>query len=355
MTGRRKNAATDSSPGHELPLPLLDSPTSEGDTRNSQAADERESAPDPVVLPPIAVAPTPTEGLGWLRQVRMDKNISLDQAERDLHIRRQYLEAIEENHLSTLPSGVVLGFVRSYARYLGLDEDEAVGRCRQQGRAFLRVRLQMRQPMPDVQTPSAGLLTLAAFTALALYAGWFFFASEDRALVSRPPELPSSPPIALQSAAPETAPPGMAPVSPSVVVMPSAPPEATGTTAAAVPAPVPDAAVSAIPEDSADSAPLPPDIEEVSIGRIQLYAVQRTWLRVIGPNGRTIEEVTLNEGDSYEPPASSGVTMDVGNAGGVAMQVDGRDMPSLGGIGQAVRGLSLDAIRARAKGEVKPR
>lgn len=64
----------------------------------------------------------------YLRETREAKEITLDEAERDLRIRQRILEAFEAGEFS-LPEIAVIqvrGFMRNYARYLGLDEDRVV-------------------------------------------------------------------------------------------------------------------------------------------------------------------------------------------------------------------------------------
>ncbi len=61
------------------------------------------------------------------RSERSRRGISLNDAERTTRINRVYLEAIEDGRLETLPAPVYTrGFVRLYARYLGLDAEAAV-------------------------------------------------------------------------------------------------------------------------------------------------------------------------------------------------------------------------------------
>ena len=61
------------------------------------------------------------------RNERTRRGVSLGDAERTTRINRLYLEAIEEGRLETLPAPVYTrGFVRLYARFLGLDPDAAV-------------------------------------------------------------------------------------------------------------------------------------------------------------------------------------------------------------------------------------
>ena len=70
------------------------------------------------------------DGLGlWLRRARENRQLSLADIERELKIRSRYLQALELGDYATLP-GVVQarGFLRNYARYLGLPVEEAIAR-----------------------------------------------------------------------------------------------------------------------------------------------------------------------------------------------------------------------------------
>jgi len=63
-----------------------------------------------------------------MRDARAARGTSLDEAEQATKIRRRYLEAIEAGDFAQLPDGPPgRGFVRNYARYLGLDPEAAIG------------------------------------------------------------------------------------------------------------------------------------------------------------------------------------------------------------------------------------
>lgn len=60
---------------------------------------------------------------------RVAANLSLNDVGKQLHIQAAYLGAIERLDTSALPSiGYVLGYVRTYARFLGMDEKDAIAR-----------------------------------------------------------------------------------------------------------------------------------------------------------------------------------------------------------------------------------
>ncbi len=62
-----------------------------------------------------------------LRQARLDKGVSLEEASEHTRIRRRYLESLEAEDVAGLPAPVYArGFVRTYAEYLGLNPQAMV-------------------------------------------------------------------------------------------------------------------------------------------------------------------------------------------------------------------------------------
>ena len=68
------------------------------------------------------------ESLGEkLRQAREERGISISEVAEQTRISALYLEAIESDDYSTLPGGIFnKGFVKSFAKYVGVDEHEAL-------------------------------------------------------------------------------------------------------------------------------------------------------------------------------------------------------------------------------------
>ena len=62
-----------------------------------------------------------------LKREREQRKVSLDDISVSTKIGTRFLRAIEENHFEQLPGGIFnKGFVRAYARHLGLDEEQTV-------------------------------------------------------------------------------------------------------------------------------------------------------------------------------------------------------------------------------------
>src|SRR5580765_1315216 len=84
----------------------------------------------------ISISCYPDSGLGEslmgsfgdrLKQQREQKSISLDDISLSTKIGTRMLQALEEENFDQLPGGIFnKGFVRAYARHVGLDEEQAV-------------------------------------------------------------------------------------------------------------------------------------------------------------------------------------------------------------------------------------
>lgn len=77
--------------------------------------------------PAIMQSSTDT-GIGRaLRAARQHRNKSIDEASRETRVRTEYLEALERESFDALGGDVyVRGFLRSYAKYLGLNHDKVM-------------------------------------------------------------------------------------------------------------------------------------------------------------------------------------------------------------------------------------
>jgi cytoskeleton protein RodZ len=97
-----------------------------------------------------------------LRQAREAQGISLAQAALDTRILQQSLTALEEGAFERLPSDVVIrGFIRNYAQYLGLSDDELIEVYRRERGATDRVRI-----VPATTSPGTRSFVLPNFLGI---------------------------------------------------------------------------------------------------------------------------------------------------------------------------------------------
>lgn len=92
-----------------------------------------------------------------LSRARRARGITLEDAERDTHVSRRYLTALENEDFSVFPAPVYArGFLRTYARYLGLNPDELL-------RVFPNGDIapaEIAPPLPTMSRPPAQLINV---------------------------------------------------------------------------------------------------------------------------------------------------------------------------------------------------
>jgi len=79
--------------------------------------------------------------------------------------------------------------------------------------------------------------------------------------------------------------------------------------------------------------------------RIQIRAVQDSWIQVRDSSGDLLMTRVLRPGDVYRVPDKPGLKMQTGNAGGLQVSVDGGQGAPMGTPGQVLRGVQLDPER----------
>ncbi len=79
--------------------------------------------------------------------------------------------------------------------------------------------------------------------------------------------------------------------------------------------------------------------------RIEVHAVKESWVQVMGLNDELLLTRILRPGDVYIVPNRAGLMLMTGNAGGLAITVDGRPVPPLGPVGAVRRNVVLDPER----------
>ena len=66
-----------------------------------------------------------------LKSAREERGVSMDQAVHETNISRNYLEALEGENFEEFPAeAYLIGFLRNYADFLGLEQDKVVGQFR---------------------------------------------------------------------------------------------------------------------------------------------------------------------------------------------------------------------------------
>jgi cytoskeletal protein RodZ len=229
------------------------------------------------------------------RAAREARHLSLSDVSEQIHIRSTYLESIENEDWSAIAAPVyVKGFLRTYARFLGLDQEDAVRRyaalvadgAPASGPAPRPMSPSPRRNAPERGSPPSPLLWIGGVVALALVAfvGWSFYQ--------------------YRSQAPDAA---------VAVASPAA--EASGA-----PAPAQSAGA------GSKGAVLPHSLT----ARVK----SDSWMSVAA-DGTTVFEGLLKAG-TEKTFRGAVVTVHAGNAGGVDVVANGKDLGALGAPGAVV-------------------
>ncbi len=128
-----------------------------------------------------------------LRLHRMALGIELPDAAAALKIKIAYLVAIEEGDIDQLPGAAyALGFVRSYATYLGLDSGQLMRRFRLE-EAGLKAKPDLHFPMPlgERSLPGGSVLIAAVILAACGYGLWYHLAATSMVRPERVSEVPA--------------------------------------------------------------------------------------------------------------------------------------------------------------------
>ena len=292
-------------------------------------------------------ADAPLETVGQdLRAARIRRGDDLAAVSRALKIRKDHLDALENDRQEDLPGRTyAIGFVRSYARYLGLDVNVLVERFKAEiaGRGDEHVIASTNLIDDDGRRLPNGWRILAGIVGIALLWGvWhIFFAARDAAPpVPPPPSLVSNNVARIAEAPKPAAPP---PVADANTTPPQATaPATTPATTAQEKPPVAPAVVPAVP--AAQPAPSDQVLGQQNRegSRVALRARGATRITVKGPDGRLLINRDLAPGTVYYVPNLPGLSVAASNAGALEVDVDGVSLGRAGTASQVLGKVSLD-------------
>ena len=282
--------------------------------------------------------PRPSFG-SWLRHQREARSVSMREIADNSKISLRYLEALEQDRFDVLPAPVFArGFLREYARVVGLNPDEVVNLylVATEERAEGNRRVERPKPARPESTKSAPstlgyglLLGLAVVLFVGIAALLSFLAERRRAapvdsrLVA--PSTMVAPAAADPGAAGASALPATAthPASPAFQAAPVAPaplPRFLAGEAGAAPA---TGALSA-PAGSAEGAPaVVPGGAAAAPYRVVLNFSQDCWMESVVDGHRRISELKA-AGETVQLEALESVLLTLGNSRAVTVEVEGQ-------------------------------
>jgi cytoskeleton protein RodZ len=288
-----------------------------------------------------------------LRAARLRRGDDLATVSRSLKIRKDHLEAVEEDRLESLPGKTyAIGFVRSYAGYLGLDATDVVERYKQEISGRHDGHSPTMPPMPDEpRRLPHGWRIVAGIVVLAVGYGLYHLLFAGSAPQTVPPPPAIAPAKVVAVAPKRVAPPPAAPVQQTAVPSPAA-----NDAASKVPPAPPAEKLSAAP--TAPSATPSPALSGAAATvapeagtiygktnrnpRVVLKAKGDTHILVRDGTGTVYINRNLKAGDSYQLPNAVGLTLSTSNAGAIEVDLDGQAMGTAGGDQQSAGDVPLD-------------
>jgi cytoskeletal protein RodZ len=260
----------------------------------------------------------------YLRQEREKKGVSLESVAAVTRITRENLEALERDDFRAISAPVfVRGFLRSYANYLGLDGGELVARYDSQT-DLLKIPRAKESPQPSKEeNPIFKYLVLLCLLLAAVALSFYYFQKS-----SPPPPLPPSAAVA----------PSPTPVGPPLAPALKKPPSKAVTPAEK---PIPKALQPEKERKPSETLPaataVATDKEAAQERRHVLKAVatEKTWMRIRTDDQQTFD-VLLQPKETITWTARRKFEIDVGNAGGVELSLNGVPQGPMGKSGEVL-------------------
>jgi cytoskeletal protein RodZ len=212
-----------------------------------------------------------------LREKRIESGMGLKETADILRIRYEYLKALEEDEFAKLPPDVYTnGYIRAYSKLLGIDPEPLI-------KAYMEKKL---PPAVEIQPAFPPPQKRYAFTGNLLF-------------------------IAL------------AMIIVAIIVLTMAVPKKNkaANSSAALPA----AAKTGSQSQTGQKQYL-----------LDVTAIETTWLRIEFNDGKS-EEALMRPGDSKKWSSQKGFDLKIGNAGGVKLVLNGKDLGAPGAKGQVLK------------------
>jgi cytoskeletal protein RodZ len=211
-------------------------------------------------------------------------DLSLEDVTDGTHIRPEFLNAIETLDIERLPSvGYVLGYVRTYANFIGMNGADAVARYKVDSAVPQNLGMRDRPhfvPKKRIRLPR-GLIPALGVIGFAVMLG-VWYGGNTQTVASEP----------------------------------------------AVPT------VSTLSGEVSETQAADPDM-------VTLTATAPSWIEVKNRAGKTLVSRIFVTGERYAAPKSSGYTVSVRDSGAVSLAIGARDFGPLGVAGEPLRDAPL--------------
>jgi cytoskeleton protein RodZ len=287
----------------------------------------------------IPVGPAKVSGLGaLLRKERENRGLSHAQLAQMTRLREHFLVAMENEEWQDLPPSVfVKGFIRSYAKALGLDEEELLDLYKSAVPDEVALPTPILEPKKSRRGIFIALALCLGVLALALYI-WMGRPLPEQASVQTEKGLNAK---IQEESAQEAAPLAQemekrAPLQKQEETVEASTPSAELAETPIAESEPEEKEPTEHPSNEDLSTPAGAEISEPTDWRVLTGIVHlRTWIRIY-IDDEAPKEYILQPGSRPQWKARRGFYVLLGNAAGMDFEFDGKDIKDIGELGQVV-------------------
>lgn len=266
-----------------------------------------------------------------LTDARTTAGLDLADIARETRVPLRHLRALETDRHDELPAlPYAIGFVKAYARAVGLDAETVATQFRHETTKSAHVPTSLSlEPLDERRLPSRTVVVASLAAIVVIVVGVSAWGGGAFDAAPPPPTLAAAPDAVdadrrAPSADTATSPTNTAAGPAAATADPFGPP------------------VSAV----AATAPPPP-----VTGQVVLTAREDVWIKVYDRTSRANSKIgILKAGETYAVPADPpGLLLRTGKAGALAVTIAGRAIPPLGGPVETINDVSLAAADLAAR------
>ncbi len=299
-----------------------------------------------------------------LRHQREALKLDLDDISTKLRIRKEHLEAIETNQLKALPAeAYAIGFIRTYANHLGLDEAVLVSNFKMQLNGGTRVSFNF----PDLEEKREipGMALAIGLMVLVLLAYMFIAFLNNAQIITGEKGKETFQAVQSELRQAESEPRGTVPDVKNDANETSEANETSKTSekitelATKQKQPVADALPDLPQTPSAgedNTLPTPPKkLEATPLSPVfSIRARGETWMRIVSEEGRILFSSIILEGETFAFPKGEKFRLATQNAGRLEYVIDGKAVGLVGARGQTLSNRQINMPRLLEKFALYP-
>lgn len=280
-----------------------------------------------------------------LKNAREVRRLDIKTVASNLKIKPEQLEALEAGDVEAFPRFYALGFLRTYAGYLGeealgFSAEEAVARFKEERQQFKKAQsFSFPAAITEARLPQASVIVASGLAAMAIYGFWLALAGPSYDEANAVPHVP------VNLTAAESPVQGFGPVvvnDGAVDNSISGEVRSEPESALAVAGLAPTAGRDSDEAEERRGEERPLAVQKRSVA---FRATQDAWVRIVPTGELPIIEGVLRAGESVAAPAQGEVEIKTANPRALELLVDGELVGSVGDDDEVHQLISLDIGR----------